>query len=109
MACFLTFWLSSCNFLSDSGTWTAIIALFVAIIGVAAKVRSGGGGKEKEEESVAQQAFPQNNPAMNSLSKPSAQVMANNGIESGYELLHHEGNNYYRIPGSWSEWTQYQR
>ena len=97
------------NFLSDSGTWTAIIALFVAIIGVAAKVRSGGRGKDKQEESVAQQVFAQTNPTINSLSKPSAQVMANNGIESGYELLQHEGNNYYRVPGSWSEWTQYQR
>jgi hypothetical protein len=97
------------NFLSDSATWTAIIALFVAIIGVAAKVRSGGRGKDKQEESVAQQVFAQTNPTMNSLSKPSAQVMANNGIESGYELLQHEGNNYYRVPGSWSEWTQYQR
>ena len=95
--------------LSYSRTWTAIIALFVATIGVAAKVRSGGGGKEKEEESVAQQASAQTNPTMNSLSKPSAQVMANNGVENGYELLYYEGNNYYRIPGSWSEWTQYQR
>ena len=97
------------NFLSDSATWTAIIALFVAIIGVAAKVRSGGRGKDKQEESVAQQVFAQTNLTMNSLSKPSAQVMANNGIESGYELLYHEGNNYYRVPGSCSEWTQYQR
>ena len=97
------------NFFSDSRTWTAIIVLFVAIIGAAVKVRSGGRRKEKEEESVVQQASTQTNPTMNSLSKPSAQVMANNGIESGYELLHHEGNNYYRIPGSWSEWTQYQR
>ena len=97
------------NFFSDSRTWTAIIVLFVAIIGAAVKVRSGGRRKEKEEESVVQQASTQTNPTMNSLSKPSAQVMANNGIESGYELLQHEGNNYYRIPGSWSEWTQYQR
>ena len=97
------------NFFSDSRTWTAILALFVAIIGVAFKVRSGGRGNVEEEENVAQQAFAQTNLTMNSLSKPSAQVMANNGIESGYELLYHEGNNYYRVPGSWSEWTQYQR
>ena len=97
------------NFLSHSGTWTAIIVLFVAIIGVAVKVRSGGRGKDKQLENVAQQASAQTNPTMNSLSKPSAQVMANNGIESGYELLYHEGNNYYRVPGSCSEWTQYQR
>jgi hypothetical protein len=97
------------NFLSEPRTWTAIIALFVAIIGVAFKVRSGGRGSVEEEENVAQQAFGQTNPTMNSLSKPSAQVMANNGIENGYELLYYERNNYYRIPGSWSEWTQYQR
>ena len=97
------------NFFSDSRTWTAIIALFVAIIGVAFKVRSGGRGNVEEEENVAQQAFAQSNPTMDSLSKPSAQVMANNGVENGYELLYYEGNNYYRIPGSWSEWTQYQR
>jgi hypothetical protein len=97
------------NFLSEPRIWTAIIALFVAIIGVAFKVRSGGRGNVEEEGNVAQQAFAQTNPTMNSLSKPSAQVMANNGVENGYELLYYEGNNYYRIPGSWSEWTQYQR
>jgi len=97
------------NFLSHSGAWIAIIALFVAIIGITIKVRSRGGGNVEEEENVAQQASGQTNPTMNSLSKPSTQVMANNGIESGYELLYHEGNNYYRIPGSGSEWTLYQR
>ena len=76
---------------------------------MAVKLRSGGREKDKQEEVVAQQASAQTNLTMNSLSKPSAQVMANNGIESGYELLYHEGNNYYRVPGSWSEWTQYQR